>query len=79
MTLIWYGLGFTFAERRLWKADSPMKQITKGTDPREFADWKSADKMAHRANWNRVNSELKTVIHVCLMREQGFTIKDVLL
>ena len=49
-----------------------MKQITKSTEPPEFADWKSVDKMAHRPNWNRVSSELKTVIHESLMREQGF-------
>ena len=49
-----------------------MKQITKGAEPPEFADWKSADRMAHRPSWNRVNSELKTYVHEFLMREQGF-------
>ena len=49
-----------------------MKQITKGAEPREFVNWKSVDKMAHLPKWNRVSSELKTVIHEFLMREQGF-------
>ena len=50
-----------------------MKHITKGTEPPEFTDWKSKDKMApRRPNWKRVSSELKTVILKSLLREQGF-------
>ena len=48
-----------------------MKQITKAAEPRAFADWKSADKMAHRPNWNRVDSETKTLVHGSLIQEQG--------
>lgn len=49
-----------------------MKKITKGTEPPEFTAWKSEDKMAHRPNWNRLRSPLKTIIHESLMSEQGF-------
>ena len=49
-----------------------MKQITKATEPRAFSDWKSADGMAHRPNWNRVDSETRAVIQSSLMYEQGF-------
>ena len=49
-----------------------MKRITKGAEPREFTEWKSDDKMAHRPNWNRLSAPLKAVIHESLMNEQGF-------
>ena len=49
-----------------------MKQIKKATEPRAFSDWKSADRMAHRPNWNRVDSKTRAVIHSSLMHEQGF-------
>ena len=49
-----------------------MKRITKRTEPREFTDWKSTDKMARRPNWNRLRAPLKTVIHESLLNEQGF-------
>lgn len=49
-----------------------MKQITKSAEPREFAVWKSDDKMSRRPNWDRVRSHVRSVIHESLMREQGF-------
>ena len=49
-----------------------MKRIRKSVEPREFTEWKSTDRMAHRPNWNRLRAPLKTVIHESLMNEQGF-------
>ena len=48
-----------------------MKQIEQGDEPREFAEWKARDKMAHRPNWNRVSAPVRKSIHEALMREQG--------
>ena len=49
-----------------------MKQIVKDDEPRDFAQWKAGDKMAHRPNWNRVPAPVRQSIHASLMREQGF-------
>lgn len=49
-----------------------MKRIIKAPEPKGFSDWKQADKMAHRPNWNRVPTSIKRMLHKSLMREQGF-------
>ena len=49
-----------------------MKQIVKDDEPRDFAEWKAGDNMAHRPNWNRVPSPVRVSIHESLLREQGF-------
>lgn len=49
-----------------------MKRIIKGSQPREFTQWKLSDPMKHRPNWNRVPKYVKQTIHQSLLQEQGF-------
>ena len=49
-----------------------MKRIVKDGEPRDFAEWKKTDRMAHRPRWKKVPSPIKEKVHESLMREQGF-------
>lgn len=48
-----------------------MKRIQKLPEPQGFSDWKADDRMRHRPSWNRLPGNIRRLIHVSLMEEQG--------